>query len=120
MKTTEQKPIAPDEWEPDITPAREASGDLHRMRIEHSRDHKVILQWSPDNITDVAYAYAAFTQFRNQKYHAFRVYEDGCYARRMLAFDPQAKDVLLTAQISWPPVASHDATLWKKEEGKLL
>jgi hypothetical protein len=96
-------PITPNEWEPDITPAREAPGNSRKMRIEHSRDHKVVLQWSPENITEVAYAYAAFNQFLNQRYHAFRVYENGAYARRILEFDPQAKDILLTAKIGWPP-----------------
>ena len=115
MKITEQI-----EWEPDIAPARESSNLRHKMRIEHSRDHKVLLEWSLNNIVEVTYARTIFNQLLSEKYHAFRVYEDGCYAKRMLEFDPQAKDVVLTAEIAWPPPMDYDPTLWKKEEGKLL
>jgi hypothetical protein len=93
-------PIAPNEWEPDITPARELS-EGHRLRIEHSRDNQETRWWK--TTLEEGRAWQTFHHLLQQGYHAFRIYENGGYARRITEFDPEARDILLTRVIGWPP-----------------
>jgi hypothetical protein len=101
----------PNEWEPDETPPREQPG-RNKMRVEDARDDATTWEWSPDNAQQVHMARTVFDERLKRGYHAFRIYENGAFTKRMTKFDEKAKEILVVGQIAWPPPSGYDSSVW--------